>query len=120
MVLHAHTEETETPQWAGKTKNSREVQASHRQGHGSLYRRTAARDFNGILGIYRCSETKEAQRASKFHAVGDRYEVDCEVNGDRFVHMIRNHLIPDIQRKLLGYDCVRSNGRCESACKSLG
>ena len=29
-----------------------------------------------------------------------------EVNGSRFVHMIRNHLIPDIQRKLLGYDCV--------------
>ena len=63
-------------------------------------------DFNGILGIYRCSETKEAQRASKFHAVGDRYEVDCEVNGSRFVHMIRNHLIRDIQRKLLRYDCL--------------
>ena len=63
-------------------------------------------DFNGIVGIYRCAEMKVAQRASVYHAVGDRYEVDCEVNGDMFAHMIKTRLIPDIRRKLLGYDCV--------------
>ena len=49
---------------------------------------------------------KEALKTSKFHAVGDRYEVDCEVNGERFAHMIKTQLIPDIREKLLGYDCV--------------
>ena len=63
-------------------------------------------DFKGILGIYRCSETKRAARNSVYHRAGDLYEVDCEVNGARFAHMIQNNLIPDIQRKLLGYDCV--------------
>ena len=29
-----------------------------------------------------------------------------EVKGERFAHMIKQQLIPDIQRKLLGYDCV--------------
>ena len=27
-------------------------------------------DFNGIVGIYRCAEMKEALKTSKFHAVG--------------------------------------------------
>tara|TARA_Y100001954_G_scaffold24330_2_gene22161 strand:- start:26 stop:355 length:330 start_codon:yes stop_codon:yes gene_type:complete len=28
------------------------------------------------------------------------------VNGERFAHMIKTQLIPDIREKLLGYDCV--------------
>ena len=66
------------------------------------------------------AETKEALKTSKFHAVGDRYEVDCEMNGERFAHMIKTQLIPDIREKLLGYDCVYVQMGSESACKSLG
>ena len=63
-------------------------------------------DFDGIIGIYRCSEKRQAERNSKFHARGEWYEVDCEVNGEMFRSMVQTKLIPDIQRKLLGYDCV--------------
>jgi hypothetical protein len=63
-------------------------------------------DFDGIIGIYRCSEKRQAERNSKFHARGEWYEVDCEVNGEMFRRMVQTKLIPDIQRKLLGYDCV--------------
>jgi hypothetical protein len=107
MVLHAHTEEKETPQWTEKTKKT--AVKSKRfidkvMGLCAVGRPQG--DFDGILGVYRCSEKKQAERNSGFHAAGDWYEVDCEVNGSRFVHMIQNHLIPDIQRKLLGFDCV--------------
>ena len=63
-------------------------------------------DFDGIIGIYRCSEKRRAKRNSKFHARGEWYEVDCEVNGEMFRRMVETRLIPDIQCKLLGYDCV--------------
>ena len=63
-------------------------------------------DFDGIIGIHRCSEKRQAERNSKFHARGEWYEVDCEVNGEMFRRMVQTKLIPDIQRKLLGYDCV--------------
>ena len=63
-------------------------------------------DFDGIIGIYRCSEKRQAERNSKFHVRGEWYEVDCEVNGEMFRRMVQTKLIPDIQRKLLGYDCV--------------
>ena len=49
---------------------------------------------------------RSKQSGSKFHAAGDWYKVDCEVNGPRFVHMIQHQLIPDIQRTILGYDSV--------------
>jgi len=63
-------------------------------------------DFDGIIGIYRCSEKWQAERNSKFHARGEWYEVDCEVNGEMFRRMVQTKLISDIKRKLLGYDCV--------------
>jgi hypothetical protein len=68
-------------------------------------------DFDGIFGIYRCSEKRQAERNNKFYARGEWYEVDCEVHGDMFRRMVKNKLIPDIQRKLMGYDLfVRPNG----------
>ena len=54
-------------------------------------------DFNGIVGIYRCSQHKRENRKSKYHKAGDLYEVDCEVNGSRFV---KNHLITDKKTEL--------------------
>ena len=53
-------------------------------------------DFKGIIEIYRCSQRKRAERKSKYHEAGDLYEVDCELTGSRFVHMIKHQLIPDI------------------------
>ena len=63
-------------------------------------------DFDGIIGIYRCSEKRQAKRNSKFHTRGEWYEVDCEVKGEMFRRMVQTKLISDIKRKLLGYDCV--------------
>ena len=56
--------------------------------------------FDGRIGLWMVSETKTAQRASKYHAVGDVFEIPTMMNGELFVSMCKKLLIPAICKKL--------------------
>ena len=55
--------------------------------------------FDGKLGLWRVSETKTAKRNSKYHKAGDVFEVPTTMDGDLFVQMCKELLIPSIKAK---------------------
>lgn len=59
-----------------------------------------AENFDGRIGLWMVSETKTAKNKSKFHEPGEEYEINAMMNGELFVDMCQNLLIPAIQKKL--------------------
>ena len=55
--------------------------------------------FDGKLGLWRVSEKKTAQRNSKYHKAGDVYEIPTTMDGELFVEMCKELLIPSIRAK---------------------
>ena len=56
--------------------------------------------FDGKIGLWWVSENKVAKRSSKFHNKGDEYEVAATMDGEKFVAMCKEDLIPAIKSKL--------------------
>ena len=56
--------------------------------------------FDGKIGLWWVSETKTAQKNSKFHKRGDEYEVATTMDGKLFVEMCKEKLIPAIKSKM--------------------
>ena len=54
------------------------------------------RNFNGLTGIYACTEDVQAQRRSKNHEVGDWKEVDVPVTADYYRRRMEDDIVPGI------------------------
>ena len=67
--------------------------------------------FNGKLGCWRITKTQIAKRGSKnrtakgIHA-GDEFEVDCNMDGDTWLRMLKEDVIPAIRSKMKHYKRV--------------
>jgi hypothetical protein len=59
-----------------------------------------AKKFDGMIGLWMVGGTKVAGRNSKFHDRGDEYEVPVMMNGELFVSMGKELLLPAISKKL--------------------
>lgn len=56
-------------------------------------------DFDGKIGLWHVGEEKTAQRRSKFHDKGDVYYVNINMDGDVFMTMMEEEVIPAIIEK---------------------
>jgi hypothetical protein len=59
-----------------------------------------SKKFDGRIGLWLVSQTKVAERNSKFHDRGDEYEVPAMMNGELFISMCKDNLIPSMVEKL--------------------
>lgn len=57
------------------------------------------KNFDGKIGMYHVGEEYEAKRKSKYHEKGEVYMVNINMDGDVFMDMVQNKLIPDIRKK---------------------
>jgi transposase len=55
--------------------------------------------FDGKIGLWHVGEEKVAQRKSKFHERGDVYYINANMDGDLFLEMVKDKLIPAIIKK---------------------
>jgi hypothetical protein len=67
---------------------------------GAVAPPNASKNFDGRIGLWLVSKTKVAERNSKFHDRGDEYEVPAMMNGELFVSMCKDNLIPAMVEKL--------------------
>lgn len=54
------------------------------------------RNFDGLTGIYPCTDWEQAQRRSKNHQVGDWKEVDVSVTAEYYRERMVKNIVPDI------------------------
>lgn len=59
-----------------------------------------AKNFDGRIGLWEVTEEKVALRRSKFHDRDDIYDIPTIMNGDKFLEMCKEKLIPAIKKKL--------------------
>jgi hypothetical protein len=57
------------------------------------------KNFDGKIGIWHVGEEKEAQRNSKFHDKGDVYWISINMDGEVFMKMVEENVIPAIKEK---------------------
>lgn len=55
--------------------------------------------FDGKIGLWHVGEEKEAKRRSKYHERGDVYMVNINMDGDVFMEMMTENVIPAILQK---------------------
>jgi hypothetical protein len=67
---------------------------------GAVAPPNVSKKFDGRIGLWLVSETKVAERNSKFHDRGDEYEVPTMMNGELFVRLCKDNLIPAMVEKL--------------------
>lgn len=53
--------------------------------------------FDGKVGLFHVGEPKVAERRSKYHEKGDEYWVNVNMDGDVFIQMVRDKVIPAIR-----------------------
>jgi transposase len=63
-------------------------------------------DFDGKIGLWHVGEEKTALRKSKFHERGDSYWANVNMDGDVFMRMIKELLIPAILNKCTWVDKI--------------
>jgi DNA polymerase/3'-5' exonuclease PolX len=56
--------------------------------------------FDGKIGFFRVFEMKTAQRTSKYHAKGDKYEMDVTMDADKYREMMVKKVFPAARRKM--------------------
>lgn len=56
-------------------------------------------DFDGKIGLFHVGEEYVAQKNSKYHDRGETYWVNVNMDGDVFMRMMTNNVIPAIQEK---------------------
>jgi transposase len=57
-------------------------------------------NFDGKIGLYHVGEEYIAKRASKYHEHGEVYMIDVNMDGDLFMKIVTENVIPDIRKKL--------------------
>jgi hypothetical protein len=57
-------------------------------------------NFDGKIGIWRCSVDYEAKRKSKYHEKGDVYQKDQNMDSAMYVTMLRTKVFPAIRKKM--------------------
>ena len=62
--------------------------------------------FNGLVGIWRVSETTVAKRTSKKRKKGDAYQKDVTMNGTRYAEFMKDKVFAAIREKMLWATCV--------------
>jgi hypothetical protein len=67
---------------------------------GAVAPPNASKNFDGRIGLWLVSQTKVAERNSKFHDRGDEYEVPAMMNGELFLRLCKDNLIPAMVEKL--------------------
>jgi len=55
--------------------------------------------FDGRIGLWTVSEKKVALKNSKFHEKGEEYEIPITMDGELFVQMMKENVIPAIREK---------------------
>ena len=58
------------------------------------------RNFNGLVGIYSCTEMVEAKRNSKNHKAGDAKEVDVPVTAEYYRMRMEQDMVPGIIERM--------------------
>ncbi len=66
----------------------------------AVARPCAEHNFDGIVGAWRVGTFKKAQRKSKNRAKGDSYFVDCSMDSEVFLDIMKTKVIPAVRRKL--------------------
>ena len=56
--------------------------------------------FDGLVGIWRVCTSKTALRNSKYHKKGEVYDCDTNMDGDNFIQMVCEKVIPSIRQKM--------------------
>ena len=67
---------------------------------GAVAPPNASKKFDGRIGLWLVSKPKVAQKSSKFHDRGDEFEVPTMMNGELFVLLCKDNLIPAMEAKL--------------------
>ncbi|XRB10187.1 Aste57867_9103 protein [Pycnococcus provasolii] len=62
--------------------------------------------FNGLVGIWRVSETTVAKRTSKKRKKGDAYQKDVTMNGTRYAEFMKDKVFAAIREKMPWATCV--------------
>jgi hypothetical protein len=56
--------------------------------------------FDGKIGFFRVCETVTAQRTSKYHQKGDKYERDISMTAEKYLEMMTKMVFPAVRRKM--------------------
>lgn len=67
---------------------------------GAVAPPNASKKFDGRIGLWLVSKPKVAQKSSKFHDRGDEFEVPAMMNGELFLRLCKDNLIPAMEAKL--------------------
>ena len=58
-----------------------------------------SKGFDGKIGLFHVGEAYTAQRRSKYHERGEEYMVNINMDGDVFMDMMENEVVPAILKK---------------------
>lgn len=67
---------------------------------GAVAPPNASKNFDGRIGLWLVSKPKVAKKNSKFHDRGDEFEVPAMMNGELFLRLCKEELIPAMEAKL--------------------
>ena len=59
--------------------------------------------FSGQIGIWEIMEKRVAQKKSKFHEKGDEYLINTTLNGDKFLLLLKDEVVPRIIEAVGGW-----------------